>query len=203
MFLSKKVRWTFSGFVYSQAKRIETHRAYLLNPPTHKPTREEFGLEQETLIAKENKNAILSIPDKWITEGVKDYIRREKKYKDAMDSWVAYQKWDKERNPARKVMERKYGYDCKFAVHLVRLSRMSKEILRDGVVNVYRPDREELKSIVRGEWKYEEIVALTKTLDQELDVLYKASKLRDKPNFKGISDLYVSICEEHYGIKIK
>ncbi len=34
MFLSKKARHTFSGYAMSQLKRIESHRRWLLNPPT-------------------------------------------------------------------------------------------------------------------------------------------------------------------------
>jgi hypothetical protein len=41
----------------------------------------------------------------------------------------------------------KFGYDTKHAMHLVRLIRMAKEILIEGVVHVYRDDREELMDI--------------------------------------------------------
>lgn len=43
-FLSTKVKYSYSGFAYSQLKRIERHRGWLLNPPDHAPTLEEFGL---------------------------------------------------------------------------------------------------------------------------------------------------------------
>ena len=43
-FLTKKCLHTFVGYATSQAKRIQTHRKWLLDPPDHEPTREEFGL---------------------------------------------------------------------------------------------------------------------------------------------------------------
>ena len=43
-FLTKKVQQTFHGYAMAQLKRIKTHRSWLLNPPTKKPSREEFGL---------------------------------------------------------------------------------------------------------------------------------------------------------------
>lgn len=43
-FLTKKCLHTFVGYATAQAKRIETHRKWLRNPPDHEPTREEFGL---------------------------------------------------------------------------------------------------------------------------------------------------------------
>lgn len=45
LFLSTRARHTFSGYAVSQLKRIRTHRNWLLNPPTSKPTRAEFGLK--------------------------------------------------------------------------------------------------------------------------------------------------------------
>lgn len=43
-FLSKRVRYTFAGYAKSQLGRIETHRRWLLDPPTKKPERSDFGL---------------------------------------------------------------------------------------------------------------------------------------------------------------
>jgi predicted nucleotidyltransferase len=50
LFLSKKARWTFAGYAHSQVKRIETHRRWLLDPPTHRPTRAEFELPENPVI---------------------------------------------------------------------------------------------------------------------------------------------------------
>ena len=202
LFLSKKARWTFSGYAAAQMKRIETHRGYLLNPPDHMPTREEFGLPGFSEIAKENQNAILSLPDKWVSEETKEYVRKEKRYHEALNKWNDYRKWERERNPARKEMEAKFKFDGKHAMHLVRLCRTGIEILRDGVVNVYRPDREELKGILRGEMKYEDLAGMVSETDKKLDELYKTSPLRDKPDHKKISELYMEICEQHYGIRL-
>jgi len=44
LFLSRRAKFTFSGYAMAQLKRINTHRRWLLNPPKKMPTREEFGL---------------------------------------------------------------------------------------------------------------------------------------------------------------
>ena len=49
-FLSKRIRFSFAGYGYSQLKRLELHRNYLLNPPKSYPTRKELGLPNQTLI---------------------------------------------------------------------------------------------------------------------------------------------------------
>lgn len=52
-FLSKRIRFSFAGYANSQLHRIKLHRGYLLNPPSHLPTREEFGLPNQTLIPQD------------------------------------------------------------------------------------------------------------------------------------------------------
>lgn len=43
-FLTRKVQQTFLGYAMAQLKKIQTHRSWLLTPPTKKPVREDFGL---------------------------------------------------------------------------------------------------------------------------------------------------------------
>jgi uncharacterized protein len=50
LFLSAKAKHTFTGYSASQMKRIRGHRAWLLHPPSHQPTRAEYGLPETTLI---------------------------------------------------------------------------------------------------------------------------------------------------------
>lgn len=49
-FLSKKIKFTFLGYSVSQLKRIQTHKRWIMSPPSHLPTRIEFGLPETTLI---------------------------------------------------------------------------------------------------------------------------------------------------------
>lgn len=203
LFLSKKARWTFAGYAIAQLRRIKMHRGYLLNPPSHKPTRQEFGLGDNSNIKPEHRNAIMILPAEWITASAKEEVLREKQYSSAMANWNSYAKWERERNPARREMEKKYGFDVKHSMHLVRLVRMGKEILRDGKVLVRRPDAEELRGILRGEWTYEQVEAVASNMDEEMDALYEASPLRHKPDHNAISELYRKICENRYHLEIK
>ena len=114
-FLSKKAKFTFSGYAVSQLKRIRTHRSYLLSPPDHKPTREEFGLSTRHKITADMMGAM----DKLVAEdtgevdlNVIELVQKEKQYKSAMAAWNSHEKWKKERNAARADTEAKYGFDC-------------------------------------------------------------------------------------------
>ena len=55
MFLSRRVRETFQGYAVEQMRRIIRHRGWVLNPPTHEPTREEFGLAPKPVHPAKNQ----------------------------------------------------------------------------------------------------------------------------------------------------
>lgn len=52
-FLSKRVKYSFLGYAFSQLKRIKLHRGYLLNPLKEYPTRASMGLPEFTLIPQD------------------------------------------------------------------------------------------------------------------------------------------------------
>jgi uncharacterized protein len=60
LFLSKKVKHTYSGYAFAQIKKMESHRKWLLNPPQKKPLPGDFGLEDdEAPLSKDELNAFL------------------------------------------------------------------------------------------------------------------------------------------------
>jgi predicted nucleotidyltransferase len=109
LFLTAKAYHTFTGYAHHQMKRIKGHRAWLLNPPTHQPTREEFGLTQA---GQGVRDLARGVDVSKISPEALKIIEKEKKYKAALTVWNQYEKWKKERNPARAKLEAAYGYDC-------------------------------------------------------------------------------------------
>lgn len=98
----------------------------------------------------------------------------EEEYKQAKQQHSNYWQWLNNRNAKRHELEEQFGYDTKHAMHIVRLMRMGEEILRDGKVNVYRPDAQELLDIRNGKWSYEELLEWAEEKDHLVrDVLYK------------------------------
>ncbi|MEM7553494.1 MAG: nucleotidyltransferase domain-containing protein [Cyanobacteria bacterium P01_A01_bin.84] len=59
LFLSKKVKHTYSGYAFAQIKKMETHRKWLLNPPQKKPLPSDFGIEDIAPLNKEELNTFL------------------------------------------------------------------------------------------------------------------------------------------------
>lgn len=58
LFLSAKAKHTLSGYAMSQMNRIKRHRRWLLDPPTSKPSREDFNLPDEPLVPKNHMQAV-------------------------------------------------------------------------------------------------------------------------------------------------
>lgn len=69
MFLTRRVKHTFSGYAASQLKRIDAHYRWIKNPPTDQPTRTEFGLPERSLVPGDQlaaaESAIRQKLDSW------------------------------------------------------------------------------------------------------------------------------------------
>ena len=169
-FLSAKAYHTFTGYAMGQLKRIRTHRAWLLNPPDHKPTRKEFGLGKAGQGVRELSKGV-DVAE--IDSDVIRVIEKEKKHKAALTYWSQYNNWKENRNKKRAALEAKHGYDTKHASHLVRLLRMGQEILTTGDLTVKRPDASELLAIRKGKWSYDELIDNVKPLQDKLETIYR------------------------------
>lgn len=97
----------------------------------------------------------------------------------------------------RKEMVAKFGYDTKNAAHLIRLLRMGIEFLKNGELNVFRQDREELKAIKRGEWNMESVHAEALRLFEEAKEVHNSSPLPEHPNYPLAEELVMQI-HTHY-----
>jgi predicted nucleotidyltransferase len=98
----------------------------------------------------------------------------------------------------RKELVETFGYDVKYAYHVVRLLDEVEQILTEGDIDLQR-NREQLKAIRRGEWTQEEIVEHFSRKERDLESLYTASKLAHTPPEGRIKQLLLDCLEHHYG----
>lgn len=196
-FLSAKCFHTFTGYAFSQLKRIKGHREWLVDPPTHKPTRAEFGLAEAGTGVRELAKGIDASK---ISPEVIQEIERERKFKGALTRWSQYEHWKKTRNPKRAALEAEYGFDTKHASHLIRLLRMGKEILTEGTFHVRRPDAEDILSIRRGSRTYDQLIEEAEGLQALLEKVYteKTYVVPHHPDKTALSDFAVELHEYHW-----
>ena len=74
----------------------------------------------------------------------------------------------RQRNPVRPELERRYGYDTKHAMHLVRLMRMGLEVLQHGELRVRRSDAEELRAIRDGALSFDALLETAAALEERM-----------------------------------
>jgi predicted nucleotidyltransferase len=92
----------------------------------------------------------------------------------------------------------KYGYDVKYAYHLVRLLGEVEQILTRHDIDL-RLNREHLKAIRRGEVTEADIRKWAADKEHTLEKLYENSSLPYGPDEDAIKQLLLDCLEEHYG----
>jgi uncharacterized protein len=104
------------------------------------------------------------------------------------------------KNPVgdRRAIIEEFGWDIKFGYHLVRLSNECEQILAEGDIDLRR-DKEQYKSIRRGEWTKEQAIEYFTRKEPLLEKLYNDCKLPDKPRESEIRTLLLECLEEFYG----
>ncbi|WNO10846.1 DNA polymerase beta superfamily protein [Teredinibacter sp. KSP-S5-2] len=92
----------------------------------------------------------------------------------------------------------KYGYDVKFAYHVVRLLNEIEQIMAEGDLELDK-NSEQLKAIRRGEWNQHQIETYFYEKEKSLETLYTNSTLPIKADHNAIKDLLLHCLEQHYG----
>lgn len=69
-FLSLKMRHSYAGYAYSQLKRIQRHRKWLLDPPDSPPKRADFGLPDQRAIKSDQLGAFQWMLARFLEESV-------------------------------------------------------------------------------------------------------------------------------------
>lgn len=98
----------------------------------------------------------------------------------------------------RVALVEKYGYDVKFAYHVIRLLNEVEQILSEGDLDLMR-SREELKAVRRGEWTEKQLRDHFEAKRKQLEQLYADSKLPYGPDETEIKKLLLRCLKRHYG----
>jgi predicted nucleotidyltransferase len=101
-------------------------------------------------------------------------------------------------NPARAETIGKFGYDVKFAYHVVRLLDEVEQIMVEHDLDLER-NREQLKSIRRGEWTLEQIETHFEAKERALENTYATSTLPHAPDEERIKSVLLGCLEMHFG----
>jgi uncharacterized protein len=98
-----------------------------------------------------------------------------------------------QKNVHRAQIEEKYGYDTKYAMHVIRLYGEAKELMQDGRITLPRPNKQELIEIRNGKYSLKEVQELGAQLESEALASQSTSPLPDQINRDAISKLISNV----------
>ena len=98
-----------------------------------------------------------------------------------------------QKNIHRAEIEKKFGYDTKYAMHVIRLYGEAKELMVDGRITLPRPNKDELIAIRVGKYSLGEIEELGRQLEQEALAAQEKSPLADTIDREAISELLAEV----------
>lgn len=101
-------------------------------------------------------------------------------------------------SPERRAEIEQYGYSTKFGYHIVRLLGEVEQLLVEGDIDLQR-NREQLKSIRRGEWSLEQLERYFVDKERQLEQVYLDSQLPYKPDDGKIRGILLDVLEQHFG----
>lgn len=88
------------------------------------------------------------------------------------------------RLPNRPELVEKYGYDTKYAGHMLRLAYQGIELMRTGTITLPMPEeqREEILGVRQGAMTLDEVLAKTDALEWVLERAIECSPLPERPD---------------------
>lgn len=97
------------------------------------------------------------------------------------------------RLPNRPELVERYGYDTKYAGHMMRLAAQGLELMHTGALTLPMPEgvREEILAVRRGEWPLEHVLEVVQVLENDLLQATKDSQLPEQPDLKQVNDFLV------------
>jgi len=98
----------------------------------------------------------------------------------------------------RVAIVEEFGFDVKFAYHVVRLLNEVEQLMATGDMDL-EANREQLKAIRRGDWTIDQVTDYFERKEKDLESLYKTSTLPYIADENAIKGLLLKCLEHHYG----
>lgn len=97
----------------------------------------------------------------------------------------------------RKESVGKYGYDVKYAYHIIRLLDEVEQILTEGDLDLQRA-REVMKAVRRGDWSEQKVIDHFSQKERQLEDAWSACTLPDRPDEHRLQSLLLKCLKYQY-----
>jgi uncharacterized protein len=104
------------------------------------------------------------------------------------------------RNQGRADIRAKYGFDVKFAMHMVRLGMQGVELLQTGNITLPMRGRDLawLRELRQGQHTKEEALARAEKLESQIEELAATSRLPERPDMKAINSWLADVHRRYW-----
>ena len=193
-FLHKGCYQKLKGYAYAQLSKMDVKKQDVPEVHVVWAIEDELGLSHSITLEQvehtcDRQDAGFDTGDAMFSEVKPSDLRR---YREAYRALFA-------RNKRLDGIKR-FGFDVKFAYHVIRLASECEQILIDGDLDLEEKGRrEQMKAVRNGDMTQEEIRTWFMEKEKSLGSLYEKSTLRDKPDEPRIKQLLVDCLEQHYG----
>lgn len=168
-----------------------------------------FGIVRFFQLAVDNNPNILDmlwVPDNCVTHinEIGHHIRKNRRHFLHKGSYhrfrgYAHQQFKRLENSPREDLVKQYGYDTKFAYHIVRLCLQAEQILEDGDMD-FSQNAAFIKEVRKGSFKtVDELREWYLRKEEDLDKLYHSTTLQYKADKKFVGDILLACLEMKYG----
>lgn len=190
IFVSKKVKHTFLGYAFSQKKAL-----------THKRERwQALGDALAYLSALEAKGTDLLPQQLDLTSKLRED-----------ETWGRYEKGQPV-FAVKKLLEQeissygyrldliqKFGYDCKFASHLLRLLDEGLQLLTEGTLTFPLPNNNLIRDVKLGKYTLDQVLKMAEEKEKLVEQAYLLSPLPNTPNLTSIDQVQIDMLKEYWG----
>jgi len=154
------------------------------------------------LLMENNPNIIdsLYVPDSCVlySTPIAQRLRENRKMFLHKGCWATFKGYAYGQMHKIRVIVDQFGYDVKFAYHVVRLLNEVEQLLVEENLDLAK-NSEQLKAIRRGGWSLEKLEDHFERKEADLESYYLKSKLPDLPQVDAIRNLLMECLEQHYG----
>lgn len=101
----------------------------------------------------------------------------------------------KGKNVTRQALMDEFGYDTKFAMHIIRLLKEGEELLTTGYLTFPRPEVNLLRDVREGKYTLDEVKEMVRDMESKFDDFEKMSLLPHSPDKVFVDELCVELAE--------
>lgn len=183
-FLSKRIKHRFLGYAFSQKHKmvikLENYEKLLEAVDyidQHMDKQFLLDIEHHPIFVRKKDHVKVGDVNMPITVTTK---KAKKMLSDRLDKFGS-----------RQELVSKYGFDTKFASHLIRLLKEGQELLATGDLRFPLYCKDLLREIRAGKHSMDEVLSLADFVENFVEELYEKTTLPTKPNWKLVEQFVI------------